>query len=49
MAKYSNLTLGQIEAIVNKIVMVGGPEGVKRLLADELAVVEVAPDTVYVD
>lgn len=49
MIKHSELTLGQIEAIVNKIVKVGGPEGVKRLLADELTVVEVASDTVYVD
>lgn len=33
--KYGKLTLGQIEAIVNKL---GGEDGVKRLLSGELAV-----------
>ena len=37
MIKYSELNLGQIEAVVNKI---GGMSGVQRLLADELVVVE---------
>lgn len=35
--KYGELNLGQIEAIVNKL---GGMEGVKRLLRDELSVSE---------
>jgi hypothetical protein len=35
--KYSELNLGQIEAVVNKI---GGMSGVQRLLADDLVVVE---------
>ncbi|KKU93873.1 MAG: hypothetical protein UY26_C0003G0021 [Candidatus Jorgensenbacteria bacterium GW2011_GWA1_48_13] len=33
--KYGELTLGQVEAMVNKV---GGMDGVKRLLAGELAV-----------
>lgn len=37
MIKYSELNLGQIEAVVNRI---GGMSGVQRLLADELVVVE---------
>lgn len=37
MIKYSELNLGQIEAVVNKV---GGMGGVQRLLADELVVVE---------
>ncbi len=36
MKKYGELTLGQIEAIVNKL---GGMDGVHRLLADDLEVV----------
>lgn len=36
--KYGNLTLGQVEAIANKL---GGEEGVKRFLAGELVVKEV--------
>lgn len=37
MIKYSELNLGQIEAIVNKL---GGMEGVKKLLAGQLGVKE---------
>lgn len=33
--KYGDLTLGQVEAVVNKL---GGMDGVRRLLADELTV-----------
>ena len=40
--KYSELTLGQIEAIGNKL---GGMSGINRFLAGELAVVEVQPET----
>lgn len=36
--KYGKVTLGQVEAIINKL---GGMEGVRRLLADELTVVEI--------
>ena len=39
MIKYSELNLGQIEAIGNKL---GGMDGIARLLADELVVVEKA-------
>lgn len=37
MIKYSDLSLGQIEAIGNKL---GGMDGIRRLLADELVVTE---------
>ena len=42
----ADLTGGQLNAIVKKL---GGHDGAMRFLRDELAVVEVAPDLVYVD
>ena len=38
--KYGKLTLGQVEAVVNKL---GGMEGVKRFLSGE-TVIQVAKD-----
>jgi hypothetical protein len=39
--KYNNWTLGQVEAVFNKL---GGDEGVRRFLADELVVKPVQPE-----